>query len=220
MASAKTANRERYGEFLVEVSTGNPGLNLPQRMGKALWLPMFAMGIMAFPIAVIIGVIAANAASDGDTATAVGLGHLGTGVMFIGFMSVFSAVVFAVARILGAFREGGGTVQGAAGRRILTLVMPMTAKIMLVLMAMGMMLLIFGIVAEFVLASTASTAVTNGDAASLQTAESWSAWITGVRRFGNAVYLLAIAFGLYTIVNVIRLQSRRIRELGDEPTIS
>ncbi len=217
MASAKTANRERYGDFLVEVSTGNPGLNLPQRMGKTLWLPMFAMGIMAFPIAVIIGVIAANAASDGDTATAVGLGHLGTGVMFIGFMSVFSAVVFAVARILGAFREGGGTVQGAAGRRILTLVMPMTAKIMLVLMAMGMMLLIFGIVAEFVLASTASTAVTNGDAASLQTAESWSAWITGVRRFGNAVYLLAIAFGLYTIINVIRLQSRRIRELGDEP---
>ena len=38
-----------------------------------------------------------------------------------------------------------------------------------------------------------------------------SAWT-----FGVATYLLSITFGLYTIVNVIRLQSRRIRELAED----
>jgi hypothetical protein len=34
------------------------------------------------------------------------------------------------------------------------------------------------------------------------------------------MYLLSISFGLHTIVNVTRLQSRRIRELSDEPSVS
>jgi hypothetical protein len=36
-------------------------------------------------------------------------------------MSIFSAIVFAIARIFGAFRVGGGGVQTTAGRRVLTL---------------------------------------------------------------------------------------------------
>lgn len=220
MASAPAIKTEKYGEFLVAVTNGNPGLNLPQRMGKALWFPMFLMAIMAFPVALILGIVRASAVSDGDASTAFALGHVTTGVMFIGFMGVFSAIVFAIARILGAFREGGGTVQTAAGRRVLTLVMPNTAKAMIVLMMMGMMMLLAGIVAEFALAAVGSGAITDGDNALLQTTQSWSAWITGLRRFGNTTYLLSIAFGLYTIVNVIRLQSKRIRELGDEPALS
>ena len=217
MTTSIATTREQYGEFYVEVSDRNLGLNLPQRMGKTLWLPMFLMGVMAFPIAAVLGIIRAMAVSDGDASTAVALGHITTGVMFIGFMSIFSAIVFAIARILGAFREGGGGVQEAAGRRVLTLVMPATAKAMLLLMMMGMMMLLAGIAAEFILGAVASGAVTDGDAALLLTTESWSAWVEGLRRFGAATYLLAIAFGLYTIINVIRLQSRRIRELGDEP---
>ena len=84
-------------------------------------------------------------------------------------------------------------------------------------MMMGMMMLLFGIVAEFVLASELKDRIESGSASSLQTAQSWATWIEGVRRFGVATYLLSISFGLYTIVNVIRLQSRRIRELVDEP---
>ena len=219
MASEATT-RERYGDFNVEVSDHNLGLNLPQRMGKRLWLPMFLMGIMAFPIAAVLGIVRAMAVSDGDAATAVDLGHVISGVMFIGFMSVFSAIVFAIARILGAFREGGGGTQETAGRRVLTLVMPATAKAMLALMMMAMMMLLFGIVAEFVLGAVAGGAVTDGDAALAQTTASWGAWVEGVRRFGVATYLLSITLGLYTIVTVIRLQSRRIRELADEPAHS
>ena len=210
MASA--TKTERYGEFLVSVSDGNPGLNLPQRVGKALWFPMFVMAIVAFPVAIVLGMVRASAVADGDAATAATLGHVTSGVMFIGMMSVFSAIVFAIARILGAFREGGGTIQGAAGRRILTLVMPSPSKATIALMMMGMMMLLFGIVAEFVLAG----AVNDANAADLQTAQSWGTWVEGLRRFGVATYLLSISFGLYTIVNVIRLQSRRIRELADD----
>ncbi len=125
--ASKATTHERYGDFDVEVSDHNLGLNLPQRMGKRLWLPMFLMGIMAFPIAAILGIVRATAVSDGDAATAAALGHVTTGVMFIGFTSVFSAIVFAIARILGTFREGGGGIQETAGRRVLTLVMPVTA---------------------------------------------------------------------------------------------
>ena len=214
--ASKATTHEQYGDFYVEVSDHNLGLNLPQRMGKRLWLPMFLMGIVAFPIAAVLGIIRAMAVSDGDAATAAALGHVTSGVMFIGFTSVFSAIVFAIARILGAFREGGGGIQETAGRRVLTLVMPATAKAMLVVMMMAMMILIFGVVAEFVLAAVAGGAVTDGDAGLLQTAQSWGAWVEGVRRFGVATYLLSFALGLYTILTVIRLQSRRIRELADE----
>lgn len=221
MASAPAIKTGKYGEFIVAVTDGNPGLNLPQRMGKALWFPMFLMAFMAFPVALILGIVRATVVADGDDpSTAFALAHVTTGVMFIGFMGVFSAIVFAIARILGAFREGGGTVQTAAGRRVLTLVMPNTAKAMVVLMMMGMMMLLAGIVAEFALAAVGSGAITDGDNALLQTTQSWSAWITGLRRFGNTTYLLSIAFGLYTIVNVIRLQSKRIRDLGDEPVLN
>lgn len=37
-----------------------------------------------------------------------------------------------------------------------------------------------------------------------------------VLAFGVATYLLLIAFGLYTIVNVIRLQLGRIRERAED----
>ena len=68
--------------------------------------------------------------------------------------------------------------------------------------------------------AVAGGAITDGDAALVQTTASWGAWVEGVRRFGVATYLLSIALGLYTIVTVIRLQSRRIRELADEPAHS
>ena len=218
MASATQAKEIiQYGEFKVEVTKGNPGLNLPQRVGKKLWLPMFLMGIMAFPVAFILGIIRATAVADGasEANTAAVLGQLVPAVQFIGFMSIFSAIVFAIAQILGAFREGGGGVQEAAGKRVLTLVMPRTAYTMLLLMMMGMMMLLFAIVAHFVLAFV----VDDASLSTLRTVETWSTWLDGLRRFGVSTYLLSFAFGLYTIVMVIRLQSRRIRELKDEAAV-
>ena len=218
MASATQKNeRIQYGEFKVEVTKNNPGLNLPQRVGKKLWLPMFLMGIMAFPVAFILGAFHGAAVADGNEVNqARVLGQLVPAVQFIGFMSIFSAIVFAIARILGAFREGGGGVQEAAGKRVLTLVMPRTAYTMLLLMMMGMMMLLFAIVAHFVLAFV----VDGASDSTLRDVQTWSTWLDGLRRFGVSTYLLSFAFGLYTIVNVIRLQSRRIRELSDEEAVS
>jgi hypothetical protein len=59
--------------------------------------------------------------------------------MAIGFAAVFAAISFAIARILGAFRKGGGDVQEAAGTEVRTLKMPLTAKLFIAVMAMGMM---------------------------------------------------------------------------------
>lgn len=218
--TAVKQGRVRYGEFEAEVSQRGPGMNLPQSMGRRLWLPMFLMAIMAFPAALILAVVRASLVADGTSAaTAAALGQVVPAVAFVGFTSVFSAIVFAIARILGAFRVGGGAVQETAGRRVLTMAMPATAKAMIVLMMMAMMMLVFAIVAHVVLAVVVGNAVLDGDAATVTTVASWSTWLEGVRRLGVAVYLLSIAFGLATIVNVIRFQSRRIRELAEEAPI-
>ncbi len=219
--ASKTLIKEhiQYGGFPTEVSERGLGLNLPQKMGKTLWLPMFLMGIMMFPVAFILAVIRASLMADGTSAaTVAALGQVVTGVQFIGFMSIFSAIVFAIARILGAFREGGGKVQETAGRRVLTLAMPRAAKAMVMLMMMGMMMLLFAIIAHFVPAGVVGNAVTTGDQATVKTVSSWAVWLEGLRRLGVSVYLLSIALGLATIVTIIRFQSKRILELaGDTP---
>ena len=215
-----TSTISRHGEFSVTTSDRALGLNLPQRMGKALWLPMLLMGLMAYPIAVILGIVRANLVATGtstsDAATAAALGQYTTTVMFFGFASIFAAIVFAIARILGAFRTGGGGVQQTTGRRVLLMAMPTTAKAMVMLMMIGMMMLLFAVVIHVILGINVNTAVLHSNEASITTIESWSTWIEGVRRLGVAVYLVSIALGLATIVQVIRFQAARIRELPEE----
>jgi hypothetical protein len=209
----------RHGEFSVTTGDSAPGLNLPQKMGTALWLPMLLMGLMAYPIAVVLGAVradlVANGTTTGDAANAASLGQYTTAVLFLGFSFVFAAIVFAIARILGAFRTGGGGVQQTSGRQVLSLAMPATAKAMIGLMMMGMMMLLFAVVVHVILGINVNTAVLNGDAASVTTIESWSTWIEGVRRLGVAVYLVSIALGLATIAEVIRFQTARILELPE-----
>ncbi len=209
-----------HGEFRVTASDRAPGLNLPQKMGRALWAPMLLMGVMAYPAAVVLGAIRANLVANGtttsDAATAAALGQYTTAVMFLGFASIFAAIVFAIARILGAFRTGGGGVQQASGRRVLTLAMPPTAKAMVGLM----MMLLFAVVVHVILGINVSAAVLSSDAASVTTIQFWSTWIEGVRRLGVAVYLVSIALGLATFVQVLRFQAARIRELPEERQIS
>ena len=178
MATAtRTRDRITYGEFKAQVSRRNLGMNLPQQLGRRLWLPMFLMGLMAFPAAFILAairgsLIAGGAATTSDASTIAVRGQLVPAVQFIGFMGILSAITFAIARILGAFREGGGSVQESTGRRVLTLVMPYTARAMLALMMMVMMLLLFTIVTHFVLATVVGDAVLDGDAATVQSVTS------------------------------------------------
>lgn len=203
--------------YELEVSSHAPDPNLPQRMGRLLWAPMLAMALMAFPIALLLGLIRSAAVADGSDAAAIAaLGHLGPAFMFIGFAGVFAAISFSIARILGVFRVGGGQVQEAAGRSVRTLKMPRTAKAFIGLMVVAMMAIILPVVAHIAI----GLAILGGSSDALASSETWFSWLEGVRRVGTALYLLAIAFGLATIIEALRFQASRLLELPAEAPLA
>jgi len=198
--------------FEVETSARSLGYNLPQRVGRALWLPMLVMALGFFGAGVALGVVRANEIYDGAAAdTIASLQHVQAGVMFLGFASVFSAISFAIARILGQFRAGGGEVQAAAKRKVETLSMPGSAKLFLALTMGAMATLVVASILHFVFAADIENT-----AASLADAEDRFVVLEGVRRLGVAVFLFAILLGLATIIRVLRFQAVRIRQLPDE----
>ena len=105
--------------FETESSGGSLGYNLPQRLGVRLVMPMFLLAVMFFGAGIALAVIRSDKiASGADAGTIATLQHLGPAVMFLGFASVFGAISFAIARILGQFRKGGGEVQASTGRAV------------------------------------------------------------------------------------------------------
>lgn len=199
-------------EFDLEVSTRSLGRNLPQRVGRVLALPMLAMALMAFPAAFIVGAVRADKISDaGDPSTIAALQHVTAGLMFIGFAAVFAGISFAIARILGELRKGGGDVQEASGRTVKTLRMPLTAKVFLGGMMMAMMTLLAAVVIHFAFAVDV-----DDSASSLADSEERFIVLEAVRRVGVAMYLASIVLGLAAITQVLRFQSIRIRELVSE----
>ncbi len=196
-------------DFTIDTSTESLGLNKPQQIGGKLWLPMFAMSLMGFAAGIIVAVIRAAELSDnGISDTSEALKHLGAGFMFIGFTAVFAAISFAIARILGVFRSGGGEVQETVGTTVHTLKMPVSARVFLGGMMMAMMLILIPVILHFVFAADVSDTL-----ASIEESEERFIVLEGIRRIGVALYLLAIAFGLATIIKVLRFQAIRIREL-------
>lgn len=197
-------------DFAIEVSRESPGYNKPQIMGRRLWGPMWLMAIMAFPVALVVGIVRAVAVSEGQAESSIAaLGHTTTGIMFIGFTAVFAAISFAIARILGEFRKGGGDVQELVGSEVRTLKMPPTAKIFILGMALGMMTLLIASIIHFVVAGQVGSG-----ALSIAQAETAAINLEAARRVGVAVYLVAITFGLASITRVLRFQAMRIRELA------
>lgn len=199
-------------DFAVDVSEASLGRSLPQRMGGKLWAPMFAMAVMAFPAAVIIAIVRAQLLLDGAESNALAIAqlhHVGAGVMFLGFAAVFSAITFAIARILGEFRAGGGTVQETSEVDVQTLRMPPTARAMMVGMVLAMMLITVPVIIHFVAAAGFGPSE-----AELVDAEQLFDVLEGIRRAGVATYLVSITFGLATIVKVLRFQATRIREVA------
>lgn len=205
----------RPDEYAVVGSEHGLGRNLPQRVGRKLWLPMFVMAVTGFAIGIVLAVVRANLISDGgpaDIDTIASLRHFTAGFMFVGFAGVFAAVSFAIARILGEFRKGGGDVQDAAGVPVQTLKMPGTAKAFLAFMMMGMMAIVGAVVAHFIVGAS----VPSADSADLVNSAQWFDALEAVRRIGVGLYLFGVALGLATIIKVLRFQSVRIRELADE----
>jgi hypothetical protein len=200
-------------DFDVETSATAFGFNLPQRAGRGLWAPMLGMALMAFPAGLAIaGARAATIQQGGDPATVAALGHFGPAVMFIGFAAVFAAVSFAIARILGTLRQGGGSVQEAAGRTVQSLRMLSTAKAFIGLMMMAMMLLVGAVIVHFVVGA----AILGGDTSALASTDTWAIGLEAVRRIGVVAYLVAIVLGLASIAEVLRFQAIRLRELPVE----
>lgn len=200
----------KSSDFKVEVRDKGPGYNAPQRMGGKLWAPMWVMAIMAFPVAFIIGAVRANEiATGGSEATISSLHHVQAGIMFIGFAAVFAAISFAIARILGAFRKGGGEIQETVGADVVTLKMAPTARLFMMGMMLAMMTLLIASIVHFVWAAS----VAGGSVTVLASEEAFVV-LEAVRRIGVAVYLVAITSGLATITKVLRFQSIRVRELA------
>lgn len=205
------------------------GRNMVQTIGHYLWGPMTLMGFMLVITAFALSVARAQLSVDlSEQFTPVRkanfetIGQLIPGFMFLGFAFILAGVSFAIARILGAFRVGGGMVQEAAGPRIKTLIMPATAWVFLGGMMMAMMLLVFAFFGHVYAAVQAHEAWINAtgpnapDAPFLGRAETWGTWLEGIRRLGIGMYLASIAFGLTTITKAIRFQTLRIRELAAE----
>ena len=205
------------------------GLLLPQKLGNILWAPMAIMGIMlvfaAFGMAIARSQLSVDLSEEFTAlrkANFETVGQLIPGFMFLGFAMIFAGISFAIARILGVFREGGGVVQEAVGKGFKTPDMPITAWIFLMGMMMAMMVLIFTFVGHIYAATQAHDAWINatsvgiaGNEAALGRAETWGTWLEGLRRFGVGLYLASIGFGLATIIKVIRFQTLRIKELTE-----
>jgi len=196
--------------FTTETTPKSPGRVLPQKIGGKLWAPMLAMAVMGFTAAATLAVIRAveiNGAADAATVAA--YGHWTTAAMFTGFAAAFGAISFAIARILGEFREGGGNVQEISGSEVRTLKMPTTARAFLGLMMIAMMALVGAVVAHIVVG-----AQTSSGSLALVDSEQWAVWLETIRRFSVSLFLFAILLGLATIVQVLRFQSIRIREIA------
>lgn len=225
-----TTGTEVFGQAVgrYEETDTPKGLLLPQKMGSILWAPMTVMGIMlvfaAFGMAIARSQLSVDLSEEFTAlrkANFETVGQLIPGFMFLGFAMIFAGISFAIARILGVFRQGGGVVQEAVGKGFKTPDMPMTAWIFLMGMMMAMMVLIFTFVGHIYAATqahdawiNATTAGIAGNEAALGRAETWGTWLEGLRRFGVGLYLTSIGFGLATIIKVIRFQTLRIKELA------
>ena len=206
-----------------------PGLTLPQTVGGRLWGPATVMGLLLVATAFALAATRSQMSVDlSEEFTPVRkanlevLGQLIPGFMFLGLGMIFAGISFAIARILGIFRTGGGVVQQGIGKGIKTPLRPVTVMIFLAGMMMAMMVLVFTFVGHIYAATQAHDAWINatsvgiaGNEAALGRAETWGTWLEGLQRFAVGLYLASIAFGLATIIKAIGFITLRMRELTE-----
>ncbi len=148
------------------------------------------------------------------------------GFRLLGIGLILSAITFSLASILGVFRAGGGRLQQAFGHEAQSLTPPITARLFPMLMMMGLLILIVNLVISAIIGGFAwdvyghSIAEINaaepgsdllGD---LRTVETYNAWLAPFKFVGIAFILVGISFAVHTILQVIRFQGQRIRELA------
>jgi hypothetical protein len=209
----KRPARSNQREFQIEASKVSPGYNRVQGVARLMVFPSFAVGLMGIAGGLGVGIARGVAIHDGrapDTIEA--LRHVQQGLTFLGLAFLLAGISFAIARILGEFRKGGGDIQQAAGRTVEVLRRPLTGWLFLGLMMMAMMTVIGASVAHFVFASDVTTSTH-----SLAVSDDRFVALAGIERLGIGMYLVAIVSGLATIIHVLRFQAKRVRELPPEP---
>ena len=214
-----------------------------QKMAAKMWAPMLAMGLMVIVAALIVSVVKANFVSDyfavpkeiRDGADAnlidkrqfiesVNVWLPGLQLLGIGF--ILSAITFSLANILGVFRTGGVQIQKAFGKEPQTLTPPITAKLFPMFMMMGLMILIVNLVIAGVIGTIAWDVYGNSVAeinaaepgssllGDLGTVNTYKTWLEPFKFAGLATILVGISMAVHTILQVIRFQGQRIRELA------
>ena len=179
-----------------------PKRRVIDRLARVLWLPMLAMGAMAVGAGFVLSLFWAGDVADRPS-SAVDLAAWTQGLQFLGEAFLLGAISFLLGTILGSLREGGGEVQESVGVTVKTLKMPLSAKLFIGLMAMGMMVAM----AQFVLYIVATTVSGESSIAA------WFAWLGPTREIGLGLLLSGIVLALYTIGTVLGFQFDRIKTI-------
>ena len=169
-------------------------------MARTLWFPMLAMGYMAVLVGFILSLVWAGSVADG---TQQAVSAWTAGIQFFGEALVLAGISFLLGSILGALREGGGQVQESLGLPVRVLKMPVTAKLFVAFMALGMMVGMIQLVLYAVAAAVGNP----------QSFAAWSAWLGPFREFSLGLLLAGIVLALVTIGNGLSFQFSRLREI-------
>jgi hypothetical protein len=189
-----------YGKATASVTAPKP--LLIHRMAKAMWAPMLAMGVMALLAGFVLSLIQTDNIGT-DAALATSQSAWVQGLQFLGEGFLLSGISFLLGTILGSLRKGGGEVQESVGVGVKTLDMPLTAKLFVGLMALGLMVEVFQFVAYAVVA-------TFDDPARIAT---YFTWLGPVREAGMGVLLSGIVLALATIAKALGFQFWRLTEI-------
>jgi len=170
------------------------------RMARTMWFPMLGMGYMLVVLGFILSLVWAGKVDEGTQQAAQAWT---AGVQFLGEGLLLAGISFLLGAILSALREGGGDIQQSLGLPVRTLKMPITAKLFVGFMAVGLMVAMLQFVLYIVAAGVSSP----------QSFAAWLAWLGPLREFSLGLLLAGIVLALVTIGNVLAFQFGRVREI-------
>jgi hypothetical protein len=146
--------------------------------------------------------------------------------LLLGIGFILAAITFSLANILGVFRVGGVQIQQAFGKEPQTLTPPITAMLFPMFMMIGLMILIVNLIIAGVVGAIAwdvygepVSAINAAEPGSTLlrdqgTVNTFKTWLEPFKFVGLATILVGISMAVHTILQVIRFQGQRIRELA------
>ncbi len=169
-------------------------------MAKRLWAPMLVTGAAFVAAGFVVSLVWASKVADGTQQAATAWTQ---GLQFLGEAVVLAGIGMLLGTILAGLREGGGEVQESLGVTVRTLKMPPTAKLFVVVTALGLMVS----AAQFVFHVGAA------HVPSSQSFASWLAWLGPTREVGLGLILSGIVLALVAIGDVLAFQFDRVRQI-------